>query len=191
MSDSSGTMDRGPAGSTFDLAAVIADDQAFRSWYDGVAPRVYAYAYARTGSIATAEEITQETFIEVVHRPASFDGRSDPLPWLIGIARHRLGRHFRSARRDEERAAELVKQIHVVETGSAEPSAVDDRHELEMGLAALGQDQRSALMLRFVDGLSVREVAETIGRSEDATESLIRRARQAFEDAVRGGRRAS
>ena len=58
-------------------------------------------------------------------------------------------------------------------------------------MAALPSDQRAALMLRFLDDLPVKEVAAVIGRSEDATESLIRRARRAFEDAYRGVDRAS
>ena len=174
----------------FDLAATIADDVAFRSWYDAVAPRVYAYAYARTGSVVVAEDVTQETFIEIVRRPSSFDGRSDPLPWVIGVARHRLGRHFRTLRRDDERAAELVREIRLVEP-IAPPSVLDDREDLSAGLRALTSDQRAALVLRFVDGLSVRQVAAAIGRTEDATESLIRRAREAFERVVRGDRRAS
>jgi hypothetical protein len=40
---------------TFDLAAVIDDDYAFRRWYDMTAPRVYAYLYSRTGSVSVAE----------------------------------------------------------------------------------------------------------------------------------------
>jgi RNA polymerase sigma-70 factor (ECF subfamily) len=179
------------AAAAFDLAAVIADQHAFPAWYDVAAPRVYAYALGRTGSVTIAEEITQETFIEVVRNPRTFDGRSDPLPWLIGVARHRLGRHFRSARRDDARADELVREIRVVEGGGGALTAVEDRDDLTRGLAALSPDQRAALMLRFVDGLSVREVAQTIGRTEDATESLIRRARQTFESAFPGGRRAS
>jgi RNA polymerase sigma-70 factor (ECF subfamily) len=182
--------ERTAPGDPFDLAATIADDVAFRTWYDAVAPRVYAYVYARTGSVAVAEDVTQETFIEVVRRPASFDGRSDPVPWLIGVARHRLSRHFRALRRQDERTAELVREIHVVEPIAA-TARLDDREDLAAGLRALTTDQRAALVLRFVDGLSVRQVAATIGRTEDATESLIRRAREAFERVVRGDERAS
>ena len=59
---------------------------------------------------------------------------------------------------------------------SAEAFA-DVRH----ALSALPGEQRVAFVLRVVDGLSVREVATTIGRSEDATESLLRRARISFD----------
>jgi RNA polymerase sigma-70 factor (ECF subfamily) len=180
-----------PPSEAFDLAAVIDDERTFRAWYDVAAPRVYAYTYGRTGSTSVAEEITQETFLEVVRNPRTFDGRSDPVPWLIGVARHRLARYFRSVRLDERRASDLIREIHLVTDGRPAEHAIEDRDEVAAAMGALTQDQRAALMLRFVDGLSVREVARTIGRTEDATESLIRRARQSFEAAVRGGRRAS
>jgi RNA polymerase sigma-70 factor (ECF subfamily) len=170
----------------FDLAAVIADDIAFRHWYDMTAPRVYAYLYSRTGSVSVAEELTQETFIEVVRSPRTFDGRSDALPWVIGVARHRLSRYFRRAKLDEGRSTELVREVEIAGEDTRPWRTMEQRDDLEAALAALPKDQRAALMLRFVDGLSVRSVASTLGRSEDATESLLRRARQGFEAAYRG-----
>jgi RNA polymerase sigma-70 factor (ECF subfamily) len=170
----------------FDLAAVIDDDIAFRHWYDMTAPRVYAYLYSRTGSASTAEELTQETFIEVVRKPRTFDGRSDALPWVIGVARHRLSRHFRRAKLDSGRSDNLVREIEVAGDDTRPWRTVEQRDDVMGALGALASDQRAALMLRFVDGLSVKGVATTLGRSEDATESLIRRARQAFETAYRG-----
>src|SRR3954447_22893489 len=89
----------------FDLAAVINDDLTFRSWYDMTVPRVYAYLYSRTGSVSVAEELTQEVFVEVVRSPRTFDRRSDVLPWVIGIARHRLSRHFRTNKLIDRRQA--------------------------------------------------------------------------------------
>jgi RNA polymerase sigma-70 factor (ECF subfamily) len=173
----------------FDLAAVIDDDVAFRAWYDASAPRVYAYLMSRTGNVALAEELTQETFIEVIRNPRTFDGRSDPIPWLIGVARHRLARAFQRHRLDAERTVQVVQELELFDRDSAR--GVDDRDDLGRAMAALPADQRSALMLRFVDDLPVRQVAAVLGRSEDATESLIRRARRAFEDAYRGVDRGS
>jgi RNA polymerase sigma-70 factor, ECF subfamily len=172
---------------TFDLAAVIADDIAFRHWYDMTAPRVYAYLYSRTGSASAAEELTQETFIEVVRSPRTFDGRSaDALPWVIGIARHRLSRHFRRSKLDDGRSNELVREIEIAGEDTRPWRTIEQRADVVAALDGLPKDQRAALMLRFLDGLSVKAVADTLGRSEDATESLIRRARQSFEAAYRG-----
>jgi RNA polymerase sigma-70 factor (ECF subfamily) len=171
----------------FDLAAVIDDDIAFRAWYDMTAPRVFAYLYSRTGSVPVAEELTQETFIEVVRSPKTFDGRSDALPWLIGIARHRLSRFFRRTKLDDGRANDLVREIEIAGEDTRPWRTIEQRAGVVAALDSLPRDQRAVLMLRFLDGLSVKAVADTIGRSEDATESLIRRARQSFEAAYREG----
>lgn len=179
---------REPSETGFDLRAVIADDLTFRNWYDMTAPRVYAYLYSRTGSATTAEELTQEVFVEVVRSPRTFDGRQDVLPWVIGIARHRLGRHFRSSKLFDRRQASLVREIEIDGEDDRSYQRMEQGHEVADAMAALPADQRAALMLRFVDGLSIKEVAKYIGRSEDATESLVRRARQSFEQAFRGQR---
>ncbi len=173
--------------SRFDLRAVIKDDGRFRQFYEETSPRVYAFLYSRTGSKAIAEELTQETFVEIIRNPRTYDGRSDPIPWMMGVARHRLLRHVRATRRDNGRARELVREIDTVTADYA--NAVETRDLVSAALQQLTLDQRTVLMLRFVDDLPVREVARAIGRSEHATESLLRRARASFEAAFHGGRR--
>jgi RNA polymerase sigma-70 factor (ECF subfamily) len=168
----------------FDLRAAVADDVLFRRFYEQTAPRVYAFLYSRTGSVTAAEELTQETFVEIVRNPASYDGRGDPVPWMIGVARHRLLRHVRATRQSDDRARELV---HEIDTTTADSSGTLATNDLVDGaLRRLTLEQRTALLLRFAEDLSVRDVAKAIGRSEDATESLIRRARATFEAAYRG-----
>ena len=62
-----------------DLAAVFADEAAFRLWYERQAPRVYAYLHGRcSGDPGLAEELTQQTFLQAIRGHRSFDGRSDP-----------------------------------------------------------------------------------------------------------------
>ncbi len=171
----------------FDLRTVVRDDLLFRRFYEETAPRVYAFLYSRTGSTATAEELTQETFVEIIRNPATYDGRSDPVPWMVGVARHRWLRHVRAARRSDGRTRELVREINTVTADGA--GAVEARDLVDAALRRLTLDQRTVLVLRFVEDLTVRDVARAIGRSENATELLLRRARAAFEAAYGGDRR--
>src|SRR6476661_3568709 len=82
-------------------------EAALRAWYDESLPRVYGYLFNRCGRNAhTAEELTQQTFVEAVRsrrRP-----NDEPVPWLIGIARHRLLDHFRKLERRERGFLRLV-----------------------------------------------------------------------------------
>ncbi|MEZ0240858.1 MAG: RNA polymerase sigma factor [Chloroflexota bacterium] len=185
------TTDRSPfpAGPT-GLAAIVGDDVAFRVWYDRNAPRVYAYLMSRCGSQSVAEELLQAVFMEVIRKPATFDGRADPVPWLIGIGRHQLARHYRKLEQSERWwSRERVRPIEPLSEGP-EFRASEAALDIRRALASLPAMQQAALVFRFLDGLSVREVAAHLGRSEDATESLLRRARGQFERAYRGGTHA-
>jgi RNA polymerase sigma-70 factor (ECF subfamily) len=170
----------------FSLTSIVEDDVAFRRWYDETAPRVYAYLYSRTGSQADAEELTQETFIEVVKHPGTFDGREEVVPWLIGIARHRLAKHFARTKLDDDRAQRAVREIQAAGHDERPFRGVEDRDQVEMALSMLQPLQRAALMYRFAEDLPVKDVAAALNRSENATESLLRRARASFETAFRG-----
>jgi len=162
------------------VISIFATEAAFRAWYDDAMPRVYAYLFARVDADAgLAEELTQQTFTEAVASKASFAGRAEPTTWVIAIARHRLADHYRRHYRDQHRQAALIERANVGgrDAWQRAEAFADVRH----ALSALPGEQRVAFVLRVVDGLSVREVATTIGRSEDATESLLRRARISFD----------
>jgi RNA polymerase sigma-70 factor (ECF subfamily) len=165
---------------------LIADQGSFRAWYDQAAPRVYAYLLSRCGAATVAEELTQQTFIAAVRQASTFDGRENAVPWLIGIARHHLASHFRALEREERRRQRIVLQELSVADAGAEWARVRRRDEVARALRSLPAMQRAVLVLRFYDQLHVREIAAEIGRSESATESLLGRARVAFERAYKG-----
>jgi len=168
------------------LGRVLADDSAFRAWYDATLPRVYRYLFHRCGrNRELAEELTQQTFVEALrtHARTSTD---DPVSWLIGIARHRLADHFRVLERRERGHLRLLARsgpATVAWLGEGEP---DDL--LVEALRALPAAQRAAVVLRYVDDLPVREVARLLDRSEGAVESLLSRGREALRRALGGER---
>jgi RNA polymerase sigma-70 factor, ECF subfamily len=148
--------------------------------YDRALPVVYGYLFDRCRDQATAEDLTSETFlaaVKVVHDGAP---TAISLPWMIGVARHKLVDHWRR----RERADRIP----------VEPAGVEDPWDTrlesmraEAVLECLGGHHRAALTLRYVDGLSVPEVADVLGRTVHATEALLVRARVAFRKAYEGG----
>jgi RNA polymerase sigma-70 factor (ECF subfamily) len=159
----------------------FSDPAAFRRWYDVAVEKVYGYLLGRCGGDpALAEELTQQAFLEAVRHWRSFDGRSASVTWLCSIARNKLIDHYRRLDREERRHLRLtVREIHV-EDGARDYAGVEDREGILSALRSLPALHRAALILRYVDGLTVREVASELHRSEDATESLIRRAKDGF-----------
>ena len=158
-----------PALQREELANVFADPAAFRRWYDVAVVRVYGYLYGRcAGDMDLAEELTQQTFLQAVRHWQSYDGRADVVTWLCSIARNKLTDHYRDLDRQHRRQLRLmVREIEM--TDIAMDRAVVDREVVLEALRGLPPLQRAALILRYVDGLSVREVAAALDRSEDAT----------------------
>lgn len=156
--------------------------RALVALYDAVLPEVYGYLVARCGSASVAEDLTSETFLAAVDAVRR-DAVADLTPaWVIGVARHKLVDHWRRRAR-EDRALRAVD-------GDPLDDAVDDPWDVRLDaalahrtLAGLGAHHRGALTLRYLDGLSTREVAECLGRTEGATEVLLVRARAAFRAA--------
>jgi RNA polymerase sigma-70 factor, ECF subfamily len=169
-----------------ELEAALADDRAFESWHRRTLPRVYSYLLNRcAGDVTLAEELTQQTFVAAIDRGSRFDGRSDTVTWLCGIARHKLADHFRSVERNERRQMRMeVRQIRL-EIDSPD-MGLDDRAAIRETLRALPANQRAVLVFVVLDDLSVADTASLLGKSRKATESLLFRARESFRRAYEG-----
>jgi RNA polymerase sigma-70 factor (ECF subfamily) len=152
-------------GSVDDLVAI----------YERALPHVYGYLLPRCGSVALAEDIAAETFVAAVHGLERGAAPVPTVPWLIGIARHKLVDHWRRSEREQRSLTPTVgDEAH---DPWPEVTRVDAVHAV---LARLSAAHRAALVLRYVDGLSVAEVAQCVGRSLHATETLLVRARSAL-----------
>jgi RNA polymerase sigma-70 factor (ECF subfamily) len=162
------------------LAEAFSDSSAFRAWYDDAVGRVYGYLYGRCGGdIEVAEDITQQAFIQAIRHWQTFDGRSDPITWLCSIARNKLADYYREQERQRRRHLQLVVREIESQTSAANHE-IDDRDAIVAALRQLPDMERTALVLRYVDDLSVSEVAALLRRSVDATDALIRRAKERF-----------
>ncbi|MBO0691399.1 MAG: RNA polymerase sigma factor [Acidimicrobiaceae bacterium] len=139
--------------------------------YPTALSQVYGYLLPRCGSVAVAEDIAAETFHAAVD---GLERGAAPVPtvaWLIGVARHKLVDHWRRVGREQRH---LPSNADEVDDPWPEIIDVDAVHAV---LTRLPSPQRAALVLRYLDGLSVAEVAEYVGRSVHATETLLVRAR--------------
>jgi RNA polymerase sigma-70 factor, ECF subfamily len=154
---------------------------ALLALYDHAVGAVYGYLLARCRNRAVAEDLTSEVFMGAVDAVARATVRDVTTAWLIGIARHKLVDHWRRAEREQRRLTAVAE----------EPAAAasDDPWDAELDVLAardaleqLGAHHRSALTLRYLDGLSVPDVAAVLDRTVHATEALLVRAKRAFRD---------
>jgi RNA polymerase sigma-70 factor (ECF subfamily) len=173
------------AGAVDEFRAALADDAAFEAWYRRTVGTVYSYLLARCGAADVAEELTQETYVAAVARRNSYDGRSEVTTWLCGIARHKLADHFRARERADRRRLKLeVRELDLSEPNIA-VLAFDEQIAIADALAVLPPLQRAVLTFVALDGLSVAEAGQLIGKSHAAAQSLLARARDGFRRAYR------
>ena len=156
--------------------------------YDDALPHVYGYLLARCGDTNLAEDLTAESFLAAVQAARKPGAPGPSVPWLIGVARHKLADHWRQVER-EQRGLRLLEgdpaagQRH--QPDDPWDAAVDRIRAREV-LDRLGAHHRAALTLRYLDGLPVPEVASHLDRTVHATEALLVRARAAFRRAYEG-----
>ena len=138
---------------------------------------VYAFILRRCGDRALAEDLTSDVILRAVKETQRVRSVVTPA-WLITVARNRLVDHWRSNARERRRLALAWSNPDADEW-------TDDGLPLEpevinQAMRRLPPDHQAVLSLRYLDDLTVPEVAAALGRSVHATESLLARARRAF-----------
>lgn len=161
-------------------AAQDGDTDAFGQLFDRYHDTVFRFVLYRLGDRPAAEDLTQETFVRAYRRitSVSYQGR-DIGAWFVTIARNLVLDHVKSSRyRLESATAEVAD----VAPGSLRPGPETEviagatHAELLKCVAKLGDDQQECIALRFLQGLSVAETADIMGRNEGAVKALQHRA---------------
>jgi RNA polymerase sigma-70 factor, ECF subfamily len=150
--------------------------------YDRALPQVYGYLVRRVGDAPTAEDLTSETFMAAVTAIERGVVDDVEVAWLVGIARHKLADHWRRVAREDRGLRVVAGEVAVAGEVDDPWDAHLDARAAQATLARLGAHHRGALVLRYVDGLPVKQVAELLHRTEHATEALLVRARKAFRE---------
>lgn len=146
----------------------------FLAFYDATFTEAYRYAGRLCGSDRdAAEDLVQEAYTAVLRQFRADTGKDLQIGYVITTIRHRFLDRIRSAEREDRR----VRLVAV--TDAAGDTVVDDGPgtALTSQLAGLPERDRAALVLRYVDDLPVPEVADALGLSVHAAESLLARAR--------------
>lgn len=174
------------------------DEAAFRDLFDRFFPRLYRFALARLPrDPEAARDIVQQTFCQAIERLDTYRGEAALYTWFCQICRNAVAdhyrRHSRSAARvvlleDQPDARAILESFAAPEADEPETGAMRAQvHRLvEATLDALPGRYGEALEWKYIDGLSVREIAERMSLGEKATESLLTRARESFREAIAG-----
>ena len=172
------------------------DEAAFRELFDSYFPKLYRYALARLdGQHDEAVEMVQETFCKAFERLGSFRGEGSLYGWMCRILRNsildlyrRRGRELPKVTLLEDRGA--IRQILDTLAASEleEPETIAVRSDvvrlIQATMDRLPGHYGDVLEWKYVDGLSVKAIAERLDIGPKAAESLLTRARAAFRRAM-------
>lgn len=160
------------------------DEAAFDAFFAEYFPRLFRFASGRTGgNDDLAEEAVQSALIRAIQKLDTFRGDSSLFTWLCTICLHELARL--------QRRAGTHVEISLLEDWPDTRSVVDTMEREELArlvrgiLEQLPARYGAALQWKYIDGLSVHEIADRLGVGNKAAESLLTRARDAFRDSFR------
>lgn len=159
-------------------------EKRFITIYQAYIDEIYQFIFARSGFEPTiAEDITQDIFIDVLNGLDRFRGLCSERTWIYKIARNKLNDHYRRQYR---------QNIDVCAIDEAEPVA-DSAQNIELQMEKTFENRfvrgcldklpiqyRLALIMKYVNDLSIKQMAEIAGKSPKAMESMLHRAKDAF-----------
>jgi RNA polymerase sigma-70 factor, ECF subfamily len=172
---------------------VRGDEAAFGEFFETHFGPLYRFAMPRVGNDANvAEEVVQAALCRAVRKLATYRGEAALLTWLCTFCRHEISAHFEKKQRVPP-MVDLLDDIPEVRAaleslGAADrPEAALRRSEtsrlVQLVLDRLPGRYGDALEWKYIDGLSVAEIAGRLGVGVKAAESTLTRARVAFRDA--------
>ncbi len=176
---------------------IAGDAAAFRNFFDDYFPRLFRFIVRRVnGDEESARDIVQSALIRAVRKLDTYRGEAGLFTWLCQITRRELADHVAKSVRRETYMRRLVDLEDDPESratlesipacGEAEPEAVRQREDLSAlvhtALDYLPNQYARVLEMKYLEDLSVEAIAETMGVTAIAVQSLLARARVAFRD---------
>lgn len=158
-------------------------DRAFERLYRTHVQDVYRYALMVLRNRADAEDVAQTTFLKAYRAIEKGDRPRHPRKWLITIAHNTCRTRMRDAKR---RPQEVSFETQIADTAAIQTHEDVDVGELVHALGSLSFNQRSALVMRELEGRSYAEIAEVLDLSSSAVETLLFRARRAIREQLEG-----
>ena len=152
----------------------------FQELYRTYRDRIFGFAMRRSGNRADAEDITQETFLQVHRSISTYKGRASFSTWIFGIAHHTTCRHFR---RQSKNTYSIENEGHLASEfeQTSEERRLDALRALKSCTDTLARSRQPEHMeifrLFYAENKPIRTIAEMTGRPVDSVKDSLRRSR--------------
>jgi RNA polymerase sigma-70 factor (ECF subfamily) len=156
-----------------------------RQFHDQYRQRLFNFVLQKIDDPRDAEEIVQDTLVAAIYSLPSFLGKSCLWTWLCGIAKHEAADFYRK-RRIKTILFSRFPFLETLASRALSPEIALEEKEIKQKIfrvfSALNEGYREVLRLKYIEGLSLREIANRWEKSVKAIEMRLRRARHAFVD---------
>jgi RNA polymerase sigma-70 factor (ECF subfamily) len=167
------------------------DEAAFEVFFADYFPRLFRFALVRLGGdVDAAEEVAEAAIVRAIRKLDSYRGEAAMFTWLCAFCRREISAWLHLSGRTPsvlpiDDRPEIRAALEAVAAGTGEdPESILRRQELSRLVQAtldhLPAHYGNALEWRYIDGLTVEQIAQRLGLGYKATESVLSRARQAF-----------
>ncbi|HEV3483894.1 MAG TPA: sigma-70 family RNA polymerase sigma factor [Vicinamibacterales bacterium] len=161
------------------IEAAKQDPSRFAALYEAHFGRIYAFIAQRVRDRSVAEDLTAEVFRHALAAIGAFEWRGVPFAaWLYRIAANEIADYVAKSARERD-------SIATGEPSRDESELIEHRATLFRLVDELPVDQRRVIVMRFAEERSIREIAETLGRSEGAVKQLQWRALETLRSRMR------
>ena len=164
------------------------DREAFEQLYFAYQRRLFGFLYRVLGETGAAEELVNDTMVEVWKSAARFRGESKPSTCIFGIAHHLLLNHVRKRKLN---SVDLYKAQQVADSSaSPEQGAIHKglQSEIRSALGKLSAEHRAVVELTFYDGYSYEEIAGIVDCPVNTVKTRMFHAKKKLHDFLRGER---
>lgn len=157
--------------------AIQGDTEAFSILYKENVKKIYNYIYYRTGNIHEAEDLTARVFQRAFNHITRYKKTNVPFSaWLYRIAHNLVANWHRDSKRRKE--LPLEDQVNLKIKQDIPEIQIEKKQEVDhllLAIRKLSNDRQLVLILKYVEGLSNKEIGEVLGKSEGAIKSLYHR----------------
>jgi len=166
------------------------EEAAFEAFFDAYFPRLYRFALARLGREDAAEEIAQATIVVAIRKAGTWRGDAALFTWLCTLCRHEISAYCRRHDRPEvhvlDDEPEIRAQLEALAARADGPHQALERRDLarlvQLTLDYLPGRYGDILEWKYIQGQTMQEIAQRLGGTTKAVESMLARARDAFRE---------
>ncbi|CAH0206312.1 ECF RNA polymerase sigma factor SigX [Peribacillus frigoritolerans] len=161
-------------------------DSVFHDLYEKYHQEIYQFIFYMTKNRETAEDLVQEVYIRVMKAYERFEGKSSEKTWMYSIARNVTIDHFRKQKGWKDKIFpnfDWDRQLLKDEEPIPEEVAIknDEIQDIYQCLNRCTTNQRSVIILRYIQGLSITETSEVLNWSESKVKTTQHRALKAIK----------